>query len=256
MDKDKIRILLWDLETGYNLATIFSLFSKYTPPSSILQERYIICGTVKELGSSEVKTFSVIDEIERFVKDPSDDEYVVKALHEELSTADVIIAHYGDSFDLKFFNTRAVYHGLTPLPNIITIDTCKIAKSKFLFNSNKLDYLAKFLGVGRKIETNEKLWHGCLIGDVSSVQKMIKYNIQDVEILEGVYVRVAPFAPAKMNYNILNRDACPSCGKIDIVKKGFAYTRVGKYQAYLCKSCGHRFRSGTAIKEQTIPALR
>jgi hypothetical protein len=253
---NKPKILVWDLETGFNKAAIFSLFSKWTPPSNILQERYIICGGYKELDSDKTHCISVIDDITRFGNDPADDKYVVEKLHAVLSSADVLIAHYGDSYDIKYFNTRALFHGLPPLPNVITIDTLKIAKNKFMFNSKKLDYLGQFLGCGKKIETNNQLWHDCLNGDVGAVQKMNEYNIQDVDLLEEVYKKLAPYAPAKMNYNIFNRDACPSCGSININKKGFVFTRVNKYQGYLCKSCGHRFRSGAIIKEHTSPALR
>src|SRR5690554_6667888 len=144
----KPKIYLWDLETGYNIVNVFSLAvnSKYIPYSALQQERYIICGTVEELGYDNIWTYSVDP------KRPIEDQKVVKGLLSKLSEADAIIAHNGDNFDLKFFNTRAVYHGFDLLPNIISIDTLKIARKHFNFNSNRLDYLAKFLGVGKKVD--------------------------------------------------------------------------------------------------------
>lgn len=250
------KILIWDLETGVNVARIFSLFPKYIPHTALQSERYIICGAFKELGGDETSCISLIDDIERFIKDPTDDYYVVAMLHGELSKADALIAHYGDKFDVKYFNTRCVYHGFNPLPNIIQIDTYKIAKSKFLFNSNKLDYLGQFLGLGNKIKTTEQLWTDCLAGKVSAVQEMVEYNIEDVDLLERVYNKLAPFVPARMNHNLFtDNQNCPLCGSFQIIKKGFVYTRVNKYQGYLCKSCGHRFRGGAAEKKEQKGAV-
>lgn len=256
MEKSKPLIYVWDLETSFNKAAIFSIFNKFLPFSAITQERYIICGSYKKLDSPSVYSVSQLQDMERFKRDPSDDYFVVKELHKALSKADALIAHHGDAYDIKFFNTRAMYNGLPPLHNIITIDTRKIAKNKFYFNSNKLDYLGKFLGCGMKIKTGEQLWHDCLNGDVKAVERMVEYNVEDVLLLERIYKKLAPYAPAKMNFNIFNRDSCPSCGSINIVKKGFEYTRVNKYQGYGCKSCGHRFRSGRAERDYDTAALR
>jgi predicted RNA-binding Zn-ribbon protein involved in translation (DUF1610 family) len=254
--ENKPKVLVWDLETGFNKAAIFSIFNKYLPFSAITQERYIICGTLKELGKDSIYCISLLEDMDRFEEDPSDDKYVVTVLHKELSKADALIAHYGDAYDIKFFNTRAVYHGLPPLHNVVTIDTKKVAKEKFLFNSNRLDYLGKFLGCGSKIKTGEQLWHDCLNGSVEAVQKMLDYNIQDVLLLECVYNKLAPYVTSRINFNIFDRASCPSCGSKDIVRKGFVYTRVNRYQGYKCKGCGHRFRSGRAEKDFSSAALR
>jgi hypothetical protein len=39
------------------------------------------------------------------------------------------------------------------MPSPKTIDTLKWARKYFNFNSNKLDYIAKYLGVGQKMDT-------------------------------------------------------------------------------------------------------
>jgi DNA polymerase III epsilon subunit-like protein len=76
---------------------------------------------------------------------------MIKAFLKVMAQADEIVAHNGDRFDLKWLRTRALLHGLDVMPSPKTIDTLKWAKRYFNFNSNKLDYIAKYLGVGQKM---------------------------------------------------------------------------------------------------------
>jgi hypothetical protein len=46
---------------------------------------------------------SVLDNPRRYQRNMHDDFHVVKALHKVLSKADVIVAHNGDAYDIKFF---------------------------------------------------------------------------------------------------------------------------------------------------------
>jgi hypothetical protein len=53
-----------------------------------------------------------------------------------LNTADETIGHNGDKFDLAWVRTRCLFHGIDMFPSYTTIDTLKVARSKFKFNSN------------------------------------------------------------------------------------------------------------------------
>lgn len=244
------KIIVYDVETSHNILAAFQLLNKHAmiPAENIIQERYMICASWKELGKKQVKAVSVLDDAIRFAADPCDDFHVIKTMRNLLCGADAIIAHYGDKFDIKMLNSRMIFHGFDPLPNIIQIDTYKIAKQKFLFNSNRLDYIGQYLGLGGKIHTSKGLWLRCLNGNKAAIKEMVKYNKQDVQLLEQVYEELAPFAPAKMNLNIFDREACPSCGSHLVKKDGHDYTRLNQYQRYRCKACGHPFRDGKAVK--------
>ena len=79
-------------------------------------------------------------------------------------------------------------HDLGSTPRHRTIDTLRIARSNFRFNSNKLDDLAQLLGVGRKLKhPGFPMWEGCMAGDKASWKLMEKYNAHDIFLLEGVY---------------------------------------------------------------------
>jgi hypothetical protein len=70
-------------------------------------------------------------------------------------------------------------NGLEPIDEKKYFDTKVASKSKFRFNSNKLDDIGHYLGLGRKINTGGfELWKGCLAGDMKAWDHMIKYNKQ------------------------------------------------------------------------------
>ncbi len=77
--------------------------------------------------------------------------------------ADELIGHNGDKFDLAWIRTRCLFHRIEMFPTYNTIDTLKIARSKFRFNSNRLDYIGKFLGLGQKNHTNFDLWKDIML---------------------------------------------------------------------------------------------
>lgn len=234
------RVLFWDIETSHNVVAMFDLFQDHTSHDNILQEKYIICAAYKWKGEKKVSSVSVLDDAERFNRSHIDDYHVVKTLHDVLSEADVIIAHYGDKFDVKMFNARAVFHGLKPLPPVIQVDTHKMARRRFKFNSNRLDYLGKYFGLGSKIKTDLSLWLRCLKGDRAAVKEMVRYNKGDVTLLEKIYYKLLPYSLLAINMNLFKDggEACPSCGSSNIQHRGFRYTKTRKYKRMQCQDCG------------------
>lgn len=236
------KILIWDIETSHTVAAIFSLYQDGIPATNVLEEWYIICAAWKWLGESKTSAVSVLDDSRRFLVDPNDDYHVVKTLYDVLSEADAIVHHYGDNFDIKKLNTRLAYHGFGPLPPIIQIDTYKICKSKFKFLSNKLDYVGRYFKLGGKVATSPGLWLQCLQGNRKAIKEMVAYNKQDVDLLEKVYLKLAPYAPAKLNMNHFYGDeddpVCPKCGGAHLQSRGYRYTVLSKYRRFQCQECG------------------
>jgi len=235
------KILCWDIETGYALATIFSLFQDRLPSNSIEQEWYVISAAWKWLGSSKTEAVSVLDDRDAFRKDPTNDYAVVKKVHELLSEADAIVHHFGDRFDLPKMNTRFIQLGLPPIPPLVQIDTYKIAKKEFKFMSNRLDYIAKYLGLEGKLPTPPELWIDCLHGKVGAIKHMVKYNKQDVDLLEQVYIRLAPYTNSKFNQNIFSDDGelvCSLCGESSFRRVKDRVQRVNVMRQVQCKCCG------------------
>lgn len=245
------KILFWDLETAQNLVAVFRLANNdWIDPSAIVRERYVICGSWKWMGEKQVHAISVLNDARRYTKDPYDDYHVVKVLHDILSQADVIVAHNGDSFDTKWLETRALFHKLPALPPIISIDTYKVAKARFYLNSNKLDYLGQFLGVGRKKETKTGLWMRVLKGEKKAIHEMVEYNKQDVLLLERVFMKLRPYIANHINRELFGGEGCPRCGSHKVQSRGFhrAISRV--YRRWQCQACSGWFRS--VVNDKTI----
>lgn len=245
-----IKILLYDIETSHNLVAAFRLYEDYTPPENVIQERFVISVAWKWLGEKKTHVVSVLDDPKLFKQDPFNDLHVLKTFHQVLSEADVIVAHNGDKYDIRFLEARMLIQGLDPLPPINKVDTLKVAKKRFLFNSNKLDYLGKILGVGRKIHTSNRLWLGVLKADPVAIQKMADYNKGDVELLERVFLKLRPFMTGPLNREMFGGEAstCPRCGSKKIQSRGFQRTKSRIYRRFQCVKCGGWHQ---AVKSET-----
>jgi len=253
------RIVLWDIETTHNLAAVFRLTQNdYIQPDNIVQERYIICAAWKTLGEKKISAVSTLDDKKLFKKDPFNDLHVVKTLHGVLSNADIIIAHNGDHYDIKFTKGRMLVQGLPPLPPILSIDTLKTARSQFLLNANNLDYLGKMLGVGRKKPTKGGLWLKVLQGDKDAIREMVSYNKQDVQLLEDVFLKLRPHIPDHVNRQLFTGDksGCPRCGSKHVQSRGVHRALTQTYQKFVCVDCGGWFRNrksnGTSTQSRVL----
>lgn len=248
----KPKILIYDIETSLQLVSVFQLkYNDFIDPDAIYQERHVISVCYKWLGEKKVYSISLLDDPERFAKDPHDDGYVLSEFHKVLSEADCIVAHNGDQFDFKYLKTRMLVHDLPALPPITAIDTYKAAKQQFLFNSNRLDYLGKFLGFGGKKHTSKGLWLRALKGDISAIKEMVAYNKTDVVLLEKIFLKLRPYIQGHLNRELFGETGCPRCGSKKVQSRGFhrAITRV--YRRWQCQSCSGWFRTLQAEKQST-----
>lgn len=224
------RVLFFDIETSLMLVGAFQLKTDYINPDFIVRDFHIISAAWKWLGDDKVYTA---------LNDKGDnDKKIVQELAKVLATADVLVMHNGDKFDVKKLHTRMIRHGIMPTySKLRTVDTLKEAKKHFSFSSNRLAYLAKFLGVQLKLHGNENFWVDELKGDHSSLEALVKYNAGDVVTLEEVYLRILPWIDHPSMSDGVS-DACPNCSSTSTMKRGIRATRAGlNRQAHQCKNC-------------------
>ena len=235
---NKPKILLFDIETAPNLAYVWGKYEQNV--IDYKNEWYILCFCAKWLNEKNITTSKLTDFNKRFNNDVQDDYGVVEKLWTLLNEADIVITHNGDEFDIKKANARFLYHGLPPPSLYKTIDTKKIAKKYFNFNSNKLDDLGRYLGLGRKVEHEGfNLWLKCMKGDKKAWKIMIKYNKQDIVLLEKVYKKFLAWITNHPNLGLYTgqKYACPNCGSSHVNKRGYAFTKTQIYQKYQCQEC-------------------
>lgn len=177
---------------------------------------------------------------------------LVKHLWKLFDEADVIVGHNGDSFDIKMSNMYFLRHGLTPPSPYKTVDTLKLAKKYFRFPQNKLDFIAQFLFKEHKIHTSMKLWFDCMNGDERALKLMERYNKQDVVLLRKVYEALKGWHTGHPNMNVYQGTThqCPNCSG-NTQKRGFMFTRTGKYQRYQCTTCA-AWSKGAKIKTDKV----
>lgn len=185
-----------------------------------------------------------------YKKAPTSDARLVAELHEILDDADVVVAHNAD-FDIKKTNARFLANGLRPPSPFKVFCTLKLARRIGKFDSNRLDALGGYLGVGRKVKhTGINLWLGCMNGDEASWRTMRKYNAHDVILLERVFDKLKGYATNFPDKNMwTGSNACPVCQSSHLIRQGFHVSKAGRKQRFQCRDCGNWFMLGKAIKE-------
>ena len=230
------RRLFFDIEVSPNIGLFWEAgYKKNIEYNNIIKERAIICICWKWEDDKEVQ-FAHWD------RNQSD-----KALLEKFikvaNQSDELIGHNGDRFDLAWIRTRCLFHKIEIFPDYKTIDTLKISRSKFKFNSNRLNYIAGFLGIGQKIKTDYNLWKEIVLHkDKKSLEKMIKYCQKDVKLLEDVYKKLASHITPRTHYGVIfgqDRGSCPECGsdELRITRRLVTASGLKKVQ-YRCATCG------------------
>lgn len=230
--KKVFRRLLFDCETSPNLALIWNPGPRISVGhEAIVKERAIICIAWKWEGEKKIYSLT-------WDKHQSDKK-MLQEFAKVLESADEVIGHNSDRFDLTWIRTRCLKHGIRISPDFVSIDTLKAARSKFRFNSNKLDYIGKFLDAGQKIPTGFGLWKAVVMDkDADSLKKMVRYCRNDVVLLEKIYQKMSPYLPVKTNRASSPRH-CPECDSSRVIISGHRISAAGTHKIqFQCRSCG------------------
>jgi len=240
----KPRILMLDLETFPNLFMAWRLWQGY--PLEVKEFSYICCFSAKWLGGKHT-TKALCD-----YKTSDPEKSLILDLWKLVDEADILVAHNGVQFDFSRMNSQFIKHKLDPPSPSQKVDTKKVAKEVFGFDSNSLDNLCLFLGLGEKLETGGyDLWRQCMANNPTAWAKMKKYNAHDVILLEKLYLKLLPWMPKHPNLSLFeDRGACPKCGKKTLIGRGVYRSTTRTYQRFQCTSCGGWSR-GTHLIDKT-----
>ena len=239
--------LIADIENSPNLGYFFQLGYKETIHyNQLLKERAIICICAKYEGEKKLYRF--------IWKKNWNDERVLSGFAKLGKASDELVFHNGDKFDLPMMRARAIRYGIDFSFPIVAHDTLKIARSQFKFNSNRLDYLAQYLGVGGKISTGGfELWQEvCTNNEIrrglglptvpqkqinNALKKMVRYCDNDVIILEKVWNKLKPYAKHKSSV-AETRVRCPECNGICAKQRTRVKASGHKTAVMKCNKCG------------------
>jgi DNA polymerase III epsilon subunit-like protein len=130
-----------------------------------------------------------------------DDGQILAKLNRLMLSADIIAGHNVDAYDMKRCNTRFLKHGLEPVTGKRTFDTLKIARQKFAFESNRLDYISQELGFRPKDDITNDDWNRIVMtGDAATLKKVDTYCMGDVREGKKVLRSLMKYSGKKRDY--------------------------------------------------------
>lgn len=234
---NKAKTLIFDIECapceGYFWNT--RAWNINIPSSQLKNDWFMLTWSAKWLNSPETYSFKLTPKEAK----EKDDNRIVRALWNLFEEANMIVAHNAFGFDIPMVNTRFIIHNLNPPTPYKIIDTLRIAKRVMKSTYNSLDFLGKSFGLGGKKKTEFQLWIDCIAGKASALKEMAEYNIQDVILLEEVYLRLRGWMHSHPNLNLFQTESgCSHCGSMKIKYAGEYAAQTRSFRAYRCLDCG------------------
>ena len=246
----KAKILHIDIETAPALGWVWGKweqnvidFDKYW---------YILSFAAKWHKDNKVIVKGLID-YKEYNKDKENDKKLVEDIWKLLDEADIVCGHNLDLFDIKKINARFTYYNIKPPSPYKTVDTLKVARKYFKFDSNKLDDVARFLNLGQKVHhTGFELWKGCMKGEKKSWNLMKNYNKNDTLLLEKLYIKLLPWMSGHPNVGMFKENGivCPKCGSDKTQSRGYIVNKTTKYKRAQCQNCGGWFKFGPNLRKE------
>jgi hypothetical protein len=227
------RILGLDIETAPAIVYTWGLHDQNIGVEQIIQPSRILCWAAKWFGEKKI----------HYADERGGAKKMLLEIRNLLEDADAVCGYNSDHFDLQKLNGEFVYHKISPAPPLTTIDLYKTIRG-LGYISGKLAFVGPHLAVGAKVKHEGfSLWSSCMRGDSKAWSRMRSYNMQDVELLEGLYERIKPFIKSHPRLG----DGCPVCQSRRVQQRGYRRTTVSKIARMQCQDCGSWF-SGIRLK--------
>jgi DNA polymerase elongation subunit (family B) len=228
------KVLFYDIETRPIVAEVWGLRDQNIAINQIREPGGVLCFSAKWLGKSEVMFFSDWT---------TGHKEMLEAMRRLWGEADAICGYNNDGFDNKHMRAEFIKNDIDPPPPVASIDLFKTVRSQFRFDSNKLDFVSRQLGIGKKVQhQGHSLWTEVLQGDPRAQKMMERYCKQDARLTEALYKKLRPFIANHPHLGVGNSEACPACNSLAVQKHGHRYSRCYKTQRLQCQDCGHWFK--------------
>jgi len=238
-----MKLLILDIETFPILSYHWGLWDQNIAINQIREPGGVLCWAAKWHGKDRM--------FFRSLKHHGH-EKMLAGIYDLLESADSVIHYNGMKFDIPILNTEFAHAKMPPPAPFSQIDLLRVVRQQFRLPSNKLDYVAQFLGLGEKISHEGfSLWKDCMAGKASAWKIMKAYNIRDAVLTEGVYDYLLPWIRFHPNYGLLANDdgpVCTNCGSGELQRRGVARTKTMEYQRFQCNGCGTWSRARLAEK--------
>lgn len=229
-----MRLLTVDIETRPIEAWAWGIWQQNIGIAQIKDPGALLCFAAKWHGSSKIQFFS---EWEHGRK------RMARELYRLFDEADAVTGWNSDRFDIRWINAQFLEFGLSKPSPYAKVDLMRSVKRQVQLPSFKLDYVAQWLGLGRKVQTGGfDLWRDVMNGCDKARAKMRRYNIHDVRLTEQVFDRLNSkgWVLGLPNACVSGGACCsnPICGSERLQARGFQITKTRRYQRFQCMDCG------------------
>lgn len=161
---------------------------------------------------------------------------------EMFDRADVMYGHNIDGFDVKKLNSEWALMGLNPPAPFKTVDTLKVARARFGYESNTLDALCKRLGIVAKTDRYDvEVARAALAGDVKAQRKLKAYNTGDIAASEALVDTLRAWIsnhPHDKHGTSNDRLTCNACWGDNLERNGTRLANQITYTMWQCRDCG------------------
>lgn len=239
------KILVLDIENAPNLAYVWKLWQENVHSDLFVKSNHIMSWSAKFVGEDKMYFDSLGQSTKR---------HMLKGIYNLLNKADVVVHYNGKRHDMPFLNREFLEEGFSPPSTYKEIDLFTTVKNRFKFPSNRLDYVCKALGLGKKADergAGYELWTDCLNGVRRAWDDMRKYNQHDVTLTEAVYLKLRPWIKNHPNIALYESTAtrCPHCASKQFKDAGFIAAKNNLYQQFKClrSTCGTYFKATKSL---------
>lgn len=258
------RVLFLDIETA-PATGFFWGHTHETDIIKVLASSFILSYAYQWMHEEEIH-FKGLPDYPLYKENLSNDFFLLQDLKNLMDAANVIIAHNGDRFDIRTIQGRFIRYNIGPPSPFKQLDTLKVCQSQFRLESNRLDFVAQYLGIGAKLpHTGLDLWERCMKGDLEAWETMEQYNKHDVYLLKEVYHVIRPYIKNHPNLNLFvdttglepprePAPPCPVCLSHHTKRAGRTVLVARQYQQFKCLDCGKYYKGGRALPiEKKLP---
>jgi len=126
------------------------------------------------------------------------DRRIMKELIADLKEFDLIVTYYGTGFDNKFIRTRAMMlwpdddGGFPTYGEVFHFDVYYAVRGNLALYNNRLATATAALGIEGKTPLPASIWTDARLGYPDAMAEIKEHNVEDVKILEELYVRLLP----------------------------------------------------------------
>jgi len=244
------RILLLDIETAPDVVWTWGVYQENA--IAVKEHWYILSISWAWFGERGKTEWLGLCDTKAGGRGRNGEKELLQTVWKLLDEADIVLAHNGRDFDVRKLNARMIEHRMPPPSHYKVIDTKRDLTPVARFSSNRLNWLCKQLGIGRKTEEHHdwKMWEGCMNGEERMWRRMKTYNRHDVVLLRELYKVLSAWI-VQPNANLWsNNPRCvnPACSSRKMHGNGTYVANSRIYQRYRCPQCGASARSRQSIR--------